>query len=926
MTRHPRAGRTLACLLLSLGALVGCEPAEHVIYGFMDAQGQWVVPPEYDDAYPFSGGLAAVKKGDRWGFVDSQGRQVIEPVFEAAHPFNEGLAAVQTVAGWTFIDTAGETVIPGPFKDALPFQDGLAAIRVDGGWGFVDRRGKLVIEAQFDELGCHRGEDFLPTAPTCFFEGLATARRGDRWGYIDREGRWAIEPRFETAMPFFEGLAAACEPGSDGPCRFGYLDRRGRWAIEPRFLWAMHFSGGRAVALVERNDQPPAPDPAAVGESPATPQTAILIDTAGREIADLDWAPLLEVFETAAGILEALAPDYLAEGLVPATEGDRWGYRDRDGQWRIQPEYAFAMPFRHGLAAVGRSDDPGAEVLDPERWELVDSQGRGIGTERLAMLGGGGGPLFLVQLHSRWGLIDRDGRWRVPPVYAETEYWLDLPIFRPSATEGLYRMGVHANHRWLVADTRGRRLATGEFQWVSELEHPEASAVLRLSVLQNGLWGLADVRLKPVAPARFDRITAGADTLLEVTLEGRVGCVDRGGRWVVPADFDEIETCARDGVRGRRGAEAGTWTRTGGWVPDAAGGEPEATESVYSASTRISDKASWRKKEGESYLLFRGPAGTTGVEPADEVRQVEMRFAGTQTPVQLAVVRRGTAWSVLDEAGRPWLRGSYDGVGKMYDGLVAIQRDGRWGIVDAKGRELFPPREDELRPFTRDVAIFCRGERCGLLSRDGRILLPPTYSSVAPLSRARAEVGIPDPDPASRFVLVGVIDDTGRVIVEPIYRKIEPFSKSLWNATDRRQRPVLLSVATGKPVPGLEALDSFVRSGPFYASPTLSEGLAAVVFNVGNDKMLTGYIDEAGQIVIPPRFDPAGGAEAFQKGAALVTIDGRCGAIDRRGRMIVPAEYDHCYRLSDGKILAGAEAGAPPLEPFLETAPAGPKR
>jgi hypothetical protein len=767
----------------------------------------------------------------------------------------------------------------------------------------------------------------LPTAPTCFSEGLAVARLGERWGYIDRQGHWAIEPRFENALPFFEGLAAACEPGGDEPCRFGYLDRRGGWAIEPRFRWAMHFSGGRAIALVERNLQPPAFESSAIGESPATPQTAILIDAAGREIADLDWAPLLEVFETAAGIIEVLAPDYLAEGLVPATEGDRWGYRDRDGQWRIKPEYAFAMPFRRGVAAVGRSDDREVEVLDPERWELVDSQGRRIGTERLSMLGGGGGPLFLTNLHSRWGLIDRDGRWRVPPVYAEMEDWPDLPIFRPSAAEGLYRMGVHANHRWIVADARGRRLATAEFQWVSEPKASEAAgAALRLSFLQNGLWGLADVRLKPVAPARFDRITAGADRLLEVTLEGRVGCVDRGGRWVVPADFDEIEACGRDRVRGRRGAESGTWTRTGGWLPDAAGEEPEATESVYSASARISDKASWRKKEGESYSLFRGPAGATDVEPADEVRQREMRFAGTQTPVQLAVIRRGTAWSVLDEAGRPWLHGTYDGVGKMYDGLVAVQKDGRWNIVDTKGREAFPPSGDELQPFTRDVAIFCRDERCGLLSRDGRIRLPPTYASVAPLSRARAEVIIPDPDPESRFVLVGVIDDTGHVIVEPIYRKIEPFSKSLWNATDRRQRPVLFSIETGQPVPGLEALDSFVRSGPFYASPTLSEGRAAAVFNVGGDKTLTGYIDEAGQIVIPPRFDPAGGAEAFQKGAALVTIDGRCGAIDRRGRLIVPAEYDHCYRLADGKILAGAEAGAPPLEPLLETAPAGLKR
>ena len=123
-----RKSRNIHALLPFLVLLGACEPAEHVIYGFMDAQGQWVVPPEYDDAYPFSGGLAAVKKGDRWGFVDTRGRRVVEPAFTAAHRFTEGLAAVATDAGWRYIDTAGETVIPGPFEDALPFEDGLAAI------------------------------------------------------------------------------------------------------------------------------------------------------------------------------------------------------------------------------------------------------------------------------------------------------------------------------------------------------------------------------------------------------------------------------------------------------------------------------------------------------------------------------------------------------------------------------------------------------------------------------------------------------------------------------------------------------------------------------------------------------------------------------------------------------------------------------
>lgn len=902
------------CALLPLLVLLGgCEPGAHVLYGFMDAQGHWVVPPEYDDAQPFSGGLAAVKKGDRWGFVDREGRRVIEPVFQEARSFTEGLAAVHAEGGWMFIDTAGKAVITGPFEDALPFEDGLAAIVTDGKWGFVDREGRRAIRAGFDELDCRPDESFLPAAPRCFREGLAAARLGERWGYIDRHGRWSIEPRFEAARSFAEGLAAACEPVADDACRFGYLDRRGRWAIPPRFLSAMHFSGGRAIAMVERNGSPPAPGPAGAGGPAPTARTAILLDAAGREIADLDWEPLIDNFGEVARIVGALAPDYLAEGLVPATEGSRWGYRDRDGQWRIQPQYAFAMPFRHGVAAVGLTNDPAGEFVLPDRWDLVDPQGRRIGLPGLTMLGGGAGPLFPAQLHSRWGLLDRDGRWPVLPVYAEDENnWLDLPIFRRGPGDGLYRMGVHANHRWLVADTRGRRLAAGEYQWVSELRHPQSRPVLRLSFLQNGLWGLADVRLEPIAPAGFDRIVAGADESLVVTLAGHVGCMDRSGRWIVPAEFDEIDNCGRDRVQARRGAVRGTWTRQAGWTPSPGADEPPATAAAHErTSVWFSNDVHWRRN-GSRYHLFRAGVESTDVEPADEVRRAAMASPDSTEPRPFAVVRRGAAWFVLGEDGRPRLPASYDGIGSMFDGLVAVRRADRWGIVDARGRDVFPGQDHELQPFTRDVAIFCRDGRCGLMHRDGRVLLEAGYTAITPFSRTRAWIRAGD--------RIGVVDRRGRVLVEPIYSRIEAYSTAAWAAT-HPQGLHLLSTATGRPLPGLDHLSSLVEQRPFAAKT--SEGLAAAIFRVGDDQMRSGYLDEAGRIAIPPRFDRFGGAEPFSKGAALVTIDGRCGAIDRRGRLILPTGYDHCSRLSNGSILAGAEAGAPPLEPFLKTAPAG---
>ena len=44
-------------------------------YGFVDEQGNEVVPLMYDDAWHFSEGLAAVQLKGKWGFIDKKGNE-----------------------------------------------------------------------------------------------------------------------------------------------------------------------------------------------------------------------------------------------------------------------------------------------------------------------------------------------------------------------------------------------------------------------------------------------------------------------------------------------------------------------------------------------------------------------------------------------------------------------------------------------------------------------------------------------------------------------------------------------------------------------------------------------------------------------------------------------------------------------------------
>lgn len=72
------------------------------MYGYENAKGQSKIPPKYENAMPFSEGLAAVYNGYRWGYIDSNGVYVITPKYgaysawekEIMNPFVNGTCAV----------------------------------------------------------------------------------------------------------------------------------------------------------------------------------------------------------------------------------------------------------------------------------------------------------------------------------------------------------------------------------------------------------------------------------------------------------------------------------------------------------------------------------------------------------------------------------------------------------------------------------------------------------------------------------------------------------------------------------------------------------------------------------------------------------------------------------------------------------------
>lgn len=69
-----------------------------------------IIDPQYEDAFSFSEGLAAVKKDGKWGYIDMEDSTVIPFQFDYAFSFSKGLAVAVKDGRAFCIDRYGKEV------------------------------------------------------------------------------------------------------------------------------------------------------------------------------------------------------------------------------------------------------------------------------------------------------------------------------------------------------------------------------------------------------------------------------------------------------------------------------------------------------------------------------------------------------------------------------------------------------------------------------------------------------------------------------------------------------------------------------------------------------------------------------------------------------------------------------------------------
>jgi hypothetical protein len=202
-----------------------------------------VINPRFNNAQPFSEGLAHVFLNHEVVYIDKTGRVVFKPKEENCaggrsdedDRFSEGLVRMRDGEKIGYMDRFGNVVIKPRFSNGAAFSEGMARVEIkdkDGNYRlcFIDRTGKIVIDTRFNT-----DADFERNA-TDFSEGWAGITEGlcpnvlkeEQWAFIDKTGRIALTTKFFYASKFSEGLAAVYDSKSN---KSGSIDKAGKLVV-----------------------------------------------------------------------------------------------------------------------------------------------------------------------------------------------------------------------------------------------------------------------------------------------------------------------------------------------------------------------------------------------------------------------------------------------------------------------------------------------------------------------------------------------------------------------------------------------------------------------------------------------------------------------------------------------------------------------
>ncbi|MDR2410677.1 MAG: WG repeat-containing protein, partial [Bacteroidales bacterium] len=227
-------------------------------YGYVDVQGNTVIPFVYDEIGEFIDGKAKVKKNGKYGYIDEQGNELIEKPLNISEDLVKGIK----FGKYGIENKNGKIILPFEYDEIGEFIDGRIKAKKNGKYGYIDEQGNELIEnpltvnedlvkgIKFGKYGIENknGKVILPFKYDEigeFIDGKAKVKKNRKYGYIDEQGNTVIPFEYNYIGEFIDGRIKAQING-----KYGYIDEQGNTVIPFEYNEIGEFIDGRIKAQI----------------------------------------------------------------------------------------------------------------------------------------------------------------------------------------------------------------------------------------------------------------------------------------------------------------------------------------------------------------------------------------------------------------------------------------------------------------------------------------------------------------------------------------------------------------------------------------------------------------------------------------------------------------------------------------------------
>jgi hypothetical protein len=303
---------------------------------------------------------------------------------------------------------------------------------------------------------------------------------------------------------------------------------------------------------------------------------------------------------------------------------------------------------------------------------------------------------LFVQQPTGYGLINREGNYVLEPVidrleHLEGDYFFGFDgnqYMLIKGREGKADIGYTSYHKITVQNDVILEYIHGKLRRVmnydgilldqigmeSVLSVGEKHVNVKLRDAKIGLLGPNGWEVPPIP--LVDKILPGSEGLYPTVKGGKIGYVDRQGRWIIQPSYEQAEKFNQGKAAVKTGDKWGYVTSQGSQLTD--------------------------------FKFEQGQGFSQGI----------------------AVVRMQGKFNVIDGAGQVLFEQGFDRILPTDSNYYLTERDGLLGLLSPSGKVIAEPSFQEIRREEYDRIVVRQGDKYGVLNENGEFLLPLYYRNI----------------------------------------------------------------------------------------------------------------------------------------------------------------------------------------------------